>query len=253
MANRMPVIAGNWKMNHGPAAAQQFFSDFLSRYEPRQDRRVIVFPPAISIGAAIESVRQRRDIEIGVQNIHWEASGAFTGETSAPMAAEAGARIVLAGHSERRHVFGETDEQVARKVAAALAARLDVMLCVGETLEQRKADRLEMILERQVDTALAPIDSVLAPRISLAYEPVWAIGTGVNATPDDATTAHRFLRKCIESRFGHASAASMAILYGGSVNPGNAQSLLAAKDVDGLLIGGASLKPESFAALAAQD
>jgi triosephosphate isomerase len=248
---RAPILAGNWKMNKGPEDTRRFFSEFLAAYAPHGDRRVWFFPPAVSLEAARNATHGRDDLTLGVQNIHWEAAGAFTGETSAGMAREAGARVVLVGHSERRHVFGETDEQVAKKVTAALAAGLHVLVCVGETLEQRRAGALEAELARQLDAALAVVAPQNVHRLALAYEPVWAIGTGVNATPADASSAHGFLRARVGTIAGAAAAAAMPVLYGGSVNTENAVALLAAPDVDGLLVGGASLKPDSFARIAA--
>jgi len=240
-----PVIAGNWKMHKGPAETAAFFAAFLADIRVPEDRTVVFFPPAISLGSAREALGARRDIVLGVQNIHWESQGAFTGETSAPMAAEAGAQVVLCGHSERRHVFGETDDEVGRKAAAALAAGLTPMICVGETLEEREAGRLENVVLRQLDAALAGIADSDVARVTVAYEPVWAIGTGRNATPDDAAAAHAILRARLRERIGGA-AAHVPILYGGSVKPENAAALLAANDVDGLLVGGASLDPAGF-------
>src|SRR5690606_7721820 len=175
----------------------------------------------------------------------WETHGAFTGEVSAPMARQAGASLVLCGHSERRHVFGETDEEVGRKAAAAFAAGLVPMICVGETLEEREAGRLQEVVLRQLDAALAPIDEQDLSRVVVAYEPVWAIGTGRNATPEDAAAAHAILRTSLRKRLGEG-AADVPILYGGSVKPDNAAGLMAADDVDGLLVGGASLDSDGF-------
>jgi triosephosphate isomerase len=245
---RTPVIAGNWKMFKGPSETAAFFAAFLPRYQARQDRSLIFFPPAICLAAARAALVDRPDIALGVQNIHWEKQGAFTGETAAPMAADAGARLVLIGHSERRHVFGETDEQVGRKIAATLAAGLTPVVCVGEKLDERQGGQLEAVLSRQLDAALAALTT--AAEFLLAYEPVWAIGTGVNATPDDASAAHAFLRGRLRQALG-AQADQTPILYGGSVKPDNAGALLAAADVDGLLVGGASLDPEGFATIAA--
>ncbi|MFO7260130.1 MAG: triose-phosphate isomerase [bacterium] len=248
---RTPVIAGNWKMNRGPSATREYFRDFKERWAPRADRTVLFFPPAVSLTTAAEMVRDRPDLALGAQNIHWEAEGAFTGEISAAMARDAGARYTLVGHSERRHLFGETDEQVARKVAAALAGELVPVVCVGETLEERRAGRVEEVILRQLDAVLAVIPADAGPRFMIAYEPVWAIGTGVNASPDDASAAHAILRRRLAEHAGEATAAATPILYGGSVKPDNAASLLGAQDVDGLLVGGASLDPASFAAIAA--
>jgi triosephosphate isomerase len=243
---RTPILAGNWKMNKGPAETRRFFDDFLAACASGADRSVWFFPPAVSLEAAVGAVQGRADIAVGVQNVHWENAGAFTGETSVPMALEAGARIVLIGHSERRHIFGETDAQVARKVTVALSAGLHALVCVGEKLEERQSGQLESVLLRQIDAALNAVPDGAHSRFTVAYEPVWAIGTGVNATPADAAAAHAFLRQCL-SRAGEEFARATPILYGGSVNADNARALLDAADVDGLLVGGASLKADSFA------
>ena len=247
---RRPVLAGNWKMNKGPKEATSFFDVFLARYEPHDDRTVLFFPPTISFAAAARAVAARRDVTLGVQNAHWEHSGAFTGEIGVGMVAEAGARFLLIGHSERRHIFGETDEQVGRKTAAALAAGLIPLVCVGESLEQRRAGQLTEVLLRQLDAASAPLSGEAASMLVIAYEPVWAIGTGVNATPADAAEAHRIVRERLAHHYGRSSADAIPILYGGSVKPENAGELLAADGVDGLLVGGASLDPQSFARIA---
>jgi triosephosphate isomerase (TIM) len=248
---RRPVIAGNWKMNKGPEDATSFFAAFIGGYKPRSDRTIIFFPPALSFAAAARAVRERDDIALGVQNIHWEENGAFTGELSAAIAAQARAGYILAGHSERRHIFGENDAQVGKKCAAALAAALIPIACVGETLEQREAGQLSEILLRQIDAVLDAIADDVSDRLIMAYEPVWAIGTGVNATPADASEAHGILRGRLTERYGRKAAAAMPILYGGSVKPDNAAELLAASGVDGLLVGGASLDPVAFAKIAA--
>lgn len=245
---RRCVVAGNWKMFKGPADTTRFFEEFLRRHSGRPDREVVFFPPAVSITTAAAALLAWPEIGLGVQNIHWEKEGAFTGETSAPMAAAAGARFALIGHSERRHVFGETDAQIARKIGAAFAAGLTPVICVGEKLEERRSGQLEQVLSRQLDTALDELAQ--PPSFLIAYEPVWAIGTGVNATPEDAAAAHGFLRQRLRSTIGSAADAT-PILYGGSVKPDNAAALLAAADVDGLLVGGASLDPAGFAAIAA--
>jgi triosephosphate isomerase len=237
------VIAGNWKMHLGPGAAREFFASFRIS-ERARGREVVIFPPAISLPAAVESPDRDASVALGVQNIHYEDKGAFTGEISAPMAAEAGATFTLIGHSERRHVFGETDADVTRKVRAALRGRLLPMICVGEKLEERRAGKLEEVILRQLDAALAGLDDAPA-RFMLAYEPVWAIGTGETATPRDARDAHATLRARLAKTLGKR-AAEVPILYGGSVKPENAADLLAEAGVDGLLVGGASLDPTSF-------
>lgn len=244
-----PVLAGNWKMNRGPQETAAFFERFLPAHEPAADRTVIVFPPTLSVAAAAAAIAGRHDIQLGVQHVHWETTGAFTGEVSAVMAAQAGARFVLAGHSERRHIFGETDEQVGRKAAAALGAGIIPVACIGETLEEREAGQLRDVLIRQLDAVLGVLPADAAASIIVAYEPVWAIGTGVNATPADAAEAHDIIRQQLASHYDHDSAGAVPILYGGSVKPANAGELLAARGVDGLLVGGASLDPDDFAAI----
>jgi triosephosphate isomerase len=249
-ALRRPVIAGNWKMHKGPAETRAYFERFLALHAPRGDRSIAFFPPTVSLAVAVAATRNRPDLWLGVQNIHWEATGPFTGETGGPMAREAGARLVLCGHSERRHGMGESDAVVGRKTAAALASGLFPVACVGETLDERRAGRLEAVLTRQLDAVLDAIDAAGVRGLTLAYEPVWAIGTGVNATPGDAAGAHGLLRARLAARIG-AAAALVPILYGGSVKPDNAAELLAAPEVDGLLVGGASLDPDGFARIAA--
>ena len=245
-----PVFAANWKMNHGPTAARAFVADFTVRWQPRSDRTVILFPPALSIASVVASLAGRADIGVGVQNIWTEDKGAFTGENSAPMARDAGARFVLVGHSERRHVFGETDEQTALKCATAARNDLSAILCVGELLAQREAGETESVVLRQLDAGLAKVAASALTSMAIAYEPVWAIGTGRNATPDDASAVHAAIRSALRARVGD-DADALPILYGGSVNPGNAGALLAARDVDGLLVGGASLLAEDWARICA--
>ena len=245
-----PVIAGNWKMHKGPTETTAFFRAFLSTFGRRDDRTVAFFPPAISLAAARAARDERDEILLGVQNVYWESHGAFTGEISAAMARDAGAGLVLCGHSERRHVFGETSEQVGRKAAAAAAAGLRPMICVGETLEQREAGEVESVIRAQLDAAFAPLDESDRHGALVAYEPVWAIGTGRTATPADASAAHAVLRSRLRDLAGDA-AVQVPILYGGSVKPDNAAALLSAPDVDGLLVGGASLDAETFARIVA--
>lgn len=244
-----PVIAGNWKMHKGPSAARLFLRDFQPRFRPRDDRTVIFFPPAVSLPAALQAAAERPDLQFGVQSIHWEAEGAFTGEIGAAMARDAGARFTLVGHSERRHLFGETDEMVARKAAAALAHELTPVICLGETLDERRSGRVAEVILRQLEAALELVSHDEVARLVLAYEPVWAIGTGETATPQDAVEAHGVLRGRLRERAGDAGDV-VPILYGGSVKPGNVADLLAGSDVDGVLVGGASLDPVSFAAIA---
>lgn len=235
-------------MHHGPSDARAFLRSFLAHYARRPDRQVIFFPPAVSLAAVIDGLRERQDIQVGVQNIHWEDKGAYTGETSAGMARDAGADLALVGHSERRHVFGETDEQTAAKVAAAVRAGLVPMLCVGERLEERERGETESVVLRQLRAGIARIEPHAVGGMLFAYEPVWAIGTGRNATPEDAAAIHGVIRRELLSLLGE-KAKAVPILYGGSVNRGNAQSLLAAADVGGLLVGGASLDAEGWSTI----
>jgi triosephosphate isomerase (TIM) len=242
-----PIIAGNWKMHLGPAETAAFFEDFVERLPGPIAGTIVFFPPAISFGAARAALTGRDDILLGVQNVHWEAKGAFTGEISAQMAASAGARLVLVGHSERRHVFGETGEETRRKTEAALSAGLIPVLCVGETIEEREAGRAADVVEAQLSDALASLDVGTARNLLIAYEPVWAIGTGRTATPADAEEMHGTIRTWLAGRVGGRTAADVPILYGGSVKPENAGELLRASDVGGVLVGGASLEPAGFA------
>lgn len=240
------VVAANWKMHHGPSAVRDFFLRF-SRAAP-ESVRILVFPANVSLPAAVAAAPA---VELGVQNVHWEKGGALTGETSAEMAGEAGATLALVGHSERRHLFGETDVETGRKVAAAARAGLVPVVCVGELLEERRAGRLRHVLARQLEAVAGPLaDAARTTGFMVAYEPVWAIGTGETATPRDAAEAHGTVREVLDRAVVPGGAADVPVLYGGSVNPGNAGTLMSAPGVDGVLVGGASLDPESFAAIA---
>lgn len=244
-----PIYAANWKMNVTPAEAERYFAEFLPLV-PRAGGRLIFFPPALSLAAARAAASGREEIEFGVQNIFWEPHGAFTGEISAPMAAAAGAGVVLVGHSERRHVFGETDEETARKVHAALATGLAPLLCVGETIDERRAGLAEAVVERQLAAVLPTLDARSARDLMIAYEPVWAIGTGETATPVDAGQMHGAIGRLAARMLG-AGAPTPPVLYGGSVKPDNAADLLRQPGIGGLLVGGASLDPRSFARICA--
>jgi len=245
----MSVIAGNWKMHHGPTATAAFFGD-LTLPPGAHDHELVIFPAALSVAAARSCPQRDPLIQLGVQNVHPAPEGAYTGEVSAAMAKDAGASFVLVGHSERRHVFGETDADVARKVGAVLHVGLTPVVCVGETLEERRAGRVDEVIRRQLGAALEAVGGTGA-RVLVAYEPVWAIGTGETATPADASAAHATLRELLDERLGAARSTRTPILYGGSVKPGNAADLLSASDVDGVLVGGASLDPEAYAAIVA--
>jgi len=246
---KRPVLAANWKMNNGPTAAKAFMETFLAAYQPRSDRTVAFFPPAVTLSTVSAAIAARSDLVAGIQNIHWAEKGAFTGETSASMAKDAGARIVLVGHSERRHVFGETDAQCAKKCLAAAKAGLTFMLCVGETIAQREARETEEIVTHQLREGLSQIPNLISADFLLAYEPVWAIGTGLTASAGDASAIHTVLRSELNEMIGTRSD-EIPILYGGSVNAENAAGLLSAPEVDGLLVGGASVDAGSWLAIA---
>lgn len=240
---RTPIFAANWKMHLGPAGARDFLRTFLGMVSEARDREFWFFPGAVALEAVARDVAARPDITVGSQNVHWEAKGAFTGEVSAAMAREAGARAALVGHSERRHVFGETDEDTGRKVRSLLEAGLVPMLCVGETIEQREAGETLAVVGRQ----LAVLDGLPAGRLAevvVAYEPVWAIGTGRTATPRDAAEVHAAIRGSLAGR--GAEPCLMRILYGGSVKPENIGALMAEPEIDGVLVGGASLDADAW-------
>jgi triosephosphate isomerase len=243
-----PVLVANWKMNLGPTEARAFIAAFTARWTPRTDRTVIFCPPALSVTSVVHALSSRGDLGVGVQNIWTEDKGAFTGESSAPMARDAGARYALVGHSERRHVFGETDEQTALKCAAAARNGLTPILCVGELLAEREAGNTLDVVRRQLAVGLASLDDETVSTMAIAYEPVWAIGTGKTATPDDASEVHGEIRRVLSDRLAER-ASGIPILYGGSVNASNAKALLGARGVDGLLVGGASLNPDSWLAI----
>jgi triosephosphate isomerase len=242
---RTLLFAANWKMHVGPRDAREYLATFRHAYAPLPNRQVWFFPPAVSLEAVAEGLQHREDLAAGAQDIHWEPKGAFTGAISGPLAVQAGARAVLIGHSERRHVFGETDEQTGRKVAAALGAELAPILCVGETLAQREAGETVAVVTHQLEAALATLAADVLGKVTVAYEPVWAIGTGRNATPKDAALVHAEIRTWLKAH----QAATTRILYGGSVNLKNAAELLAERELDGVLVGGASLEPTGWAEL----
>ncbi|MEX1259080.1 MAG: triose-phosphate isomerase [Gemmatimonadota bacterium] len=243
------VVAGNWKMNHGLAATRAYLESFQGAEEV-SGVTVILFPPAISLTTARAALGNNTRVRFGIQHIHGASSGAFTGELSAEMAAEAGARYALIGHSERRHLFHETEAETAIQVEATRRVGMTPVLCVGETVEERRAGKLEKVLARQLKGGIgnpAELERITAgDALILAYEPVWAIGTGETASPGDASEAQGFLRERLGELVGAERGRRVPILYGGSVNPGNALELLSAQDVDGVLVGGASLEPDSF-------
>jgi len=239
--SRHKIFAANWKMNMSAEEAETFISDFLSEERPAE-AKVLIFPPYVHLNKLSELTRDSM-VHIGAQNIYWERSGAFTGEISASMVWDTGARYVICGHSERRHIFGESSEMVTRKAGAAQAAGLIPVICVGETLEEREAGETIEVLQSDTLSSLAAV----APNknIIIAYEPVWAIGTGLTASPEDAQTAIAFIRRQVRELWGDL-ADDIHILYGGSVKPDNIAELMACPDIDGALIGGASLEVDSF-------
>ncbi len=245
MPERTPYIAANWKMHKTIAEAAEFIDALLPRIAATQSD-VVICPPFLALSEVVERSRGSA-VRVAAQNMHEEASGAFTGEVSASMLAEVDVEAVVLGHSERRQLFGETDEALARKVPAALAAGLEPILCVGETEEARDAGQTEAVLERQLQADLAAVESGDLARVVIAYEPIWAIGTGRTATPEQAQETIAFIRDVLRER--GAAAEQVRILYGGSVKPANAAELLGRPDIDGALVGGASLDPEDFAAI----
>ena len=255
---RTTMIAGNWKMHNGSSAT----SDFINKLEEwfasaasglkakeavaTKKIEVVVAPTFTSIGSAV-SAKKSDAIEISAQNVHHEPKGAFTGEISISMLEEAGCKYVIIGHSERRHVFGESNDLLEKKLTAVLNSKLLPIFCVGELLEERESGNMKKVLEKQLNDAWAKIEpEVIGKKVVIAYEPVWAIGTGKTASNSDAQEACEFIRALAKEKFGNEAAESLRILYGGSVKPDNSAGILSQKDIDGLLIGGASLEVESF-------
>jgi len=244
---RTPVIAGNWKMNNGSKAAAELIAQ-LTPLAANADCTVVCCVPFVDLVPAMEAAKGT-NIKIGAQNCHWAKNGAFTGEISADMLAELGVSYVIIGHSERRQYFGETDVTVQQRTRAALDAGLCVILCVGEVLEQRKQGITQETVCAQTKIALMGVREAELANIIIAYEPVWAIGTGETATPEQANEVNAWIRSCVAGLYGEAAADKLVVQYGGSMNDANANELLAQPDVDGGLIGGASLVAEKFAAI----
>jgi triosephosphate isomerase len=243
---RRLFVAGNWKMNTLRASAVELASALARELRaPISGVQVAVCPPFPYLAAVLQAI-EGSAVELGAQNAYHEPPGAFTGEVAAEMLVDAGCRWVILGHSERRLILGESDALINKKVATAIEKGLSVILCVGETLEQRQAEKTEAVLDSQMSGSLAGIDAGRMERIVIAYEPVWAIGTGVTASTEQAESAHRHLRRWLQTRYNPQVADSTRILYGGSVKPQNAQALLEQPDVDGALVGGASLKAADF-------
>jgi triosephosphate isomerase (TIM) len=245
---RRPVIAGNWKMFKTQAETRAFFEAFNTLVAGSHSCDIIVAPPYTSLSTAVEATRGTK-ISVAAQDAYWEPEGAFTGEISMRMVADTGSRAVIIGHSERRQYFAESDTSVNRRVKAALAANLTPIMCVGESLAEREANHTESVLKRQFEGGLHALTGDDFSRILLAYEPVWAIGTGKTATPEIATEVHEYLRNLAASRFSPERASAIRILYGGSVKPDNIKGLMAQAEIDGALVGGASLDAKSFAAI----
>ena len=246
--SRKKVLAANWKMYKTPGDTREFFREFLPLVAGHDRDEIVVCPSYISVATAIEAAHGS-DVAIGVQNVHWKADGAFTGEISAPMLLWIGVTHVIIGHSERRQYFGETDDTVNLRLKTALESGLTPICCVGEVLEEREAGLTDDVLRRQCVRAFHAISAKKAAKLIVAYEPVWAIGTGKTATPELAAEAHAVIRREATEVFGEEFASKLRILYGGSVKPENVTSLMSQEEIDGALVGGASLDPKSFAAI----
>jgi triosephosphate isomerase (TIM) len=244
---RTPLIAGNWKMNHTPLQARSFFTDLGALTSSvGNNAEVLLCVPFISLEASLDGSRKVQGVNVGAQNMHFENDGAYTGEISASMLRAIGVRYVILGHSERREYFGETDEIVNKKMKKALENGLSPILCVGEVLAERKEGRQNEVVRNQLLAGLNGIGGTAFAHLVIAYEPVWAIGTGETASPEQAQEMHRFIRDVIQELYSESEANRVRILYGGSMKPDNAGDLLGQPDVDGGLIGGASMKADSF-------
>lgn len=245
---RKKLIAANWKMYKTPDQTREFFRDFLPLVEGHTRGEIAVCPPDIDLAPALDAAKGS-NVAIGAQNVHWKTEGAFTGETSVTMLLALGVTHVIIGHSERRQYFCETDDTVNMRLKTALEAGLTPICCVGEVLEEREAGMTDDVLRRQCVRAFHAISAKKAGKLVVAYEPVWAIGTGKTATPELAAEAHAVIRREATEVFGEEFASRLRILYGGSVKPENASALMAHEEIDGALVGGASLDPKSFAAI----
>ena len=245
--SRKIFIAGNWKMNKTAAETKELCEALKAKFASfcPCKAEVAVCPPFTSIATAVEALKGS-NIKVGAQNIHWADNGAFTGEISGAMLKEMGIEYVIIGHSERRQYFGETDETVNKRIAAALKYDLKPIVCIGETLEEREGNKTEAVLAKQIKDGFANIAASDIAKVTIAYEPVWAIGTGKTATPDMAEETHAFIRKTFAELYGAEVAEALVIQYGGSMKPENSKDLVAQKDIDGGLIGGAALKADSF-------
>src|SRR5579871_819136 len=245
---RKKLIAANWKMYKTPDQTREFFRDFLPLVNHHDRDEIVVCPPFVDLQAALESAKHSH-VAVGAQNVHWKEEGAFTGEISAAMLSAIGCHYAIIGHSERRQYFGETDDTVNHRLKTALEAGLTPIVCVGEVLEEREAGLTEDVLRRQCTRAFHKLSAKKAVKLVVAYEPVWAIGTGKTATPQLASEAHNLIRGEAANAFGQEFADALRILYGGSVKPENAKALMSEEEIDGALVGGASLDPKSFTAI----
>ena len=248
---RIPFIAANWKMHKTVHEAVVFVKEFRGLVKDITDVEIVVAPPFTALHSVAEAARNST-VAVSAQNAYWERQGAFTGEVSAAMVREAGAEFVILGHSERRQLFGETDETVNRRLVASLAADLTPIVCIGETLEEREAELTMSVLDRQIKAGLDGMTGEQIASLVIAYEPVWAIGTGRNATPAQAGEAHAHIRQRLRQWFGGNAADHCHVIYGGSVKPDNIHELVALPDVDGALVGGASLEIKSFQEIVAR-
>jgi triosephosphate isomerase len=245
---RKPVMAGNWKMYKTPAETTAFFEKFRPLVEKSEHCEIVICPPFTNLAAAVAAVKGSK-VRIGAQNIAWAKEGAFTGEISGPMITATGATHAIVGHSERRQYFGETDETVLKRAQAALDSGLTPIVCIGERLEDRETGKTEAVLISQFQKGIAALTDQQFAKIVVAYEPVWAIGTGKTATPEIAADAHRVIRGEVLGKYGKEAADSIRILYGGSVKPDNVKVLMAQPEIDGVLVGGAALDPVGFASI----
>ncbi len=241
---RKPFLAGNWKMYKTVGEALDLVRRLNISVGQMRDREVLVCPPFTAL-KSVSQILTDSQIRLGAQNMHYEKEGAFTGDISAAMLVDVGVEYVILGHSERRHVFGESDTLISKKVPAAISANLKPILCIGEKIEERQAGQTQSVVLRQLEQGLSAVPKDHAAHVTIAYEPVWAIGTGHTATPRQAQEVHALIRGALQKKFG-STAETIRILYGGSVKPDNIDSLMAERDIDGALVGGASLTPESF-------
>ncbi len=252
MNTRIPLIAGNWKMHKTCNQAVETAKNLVTKISGVTGREIMIAPPFTALLPVFEVIKDT-PVKLGAQNMFWEDEGAYTGEISGPMIKSAGCTYVIIGHSERRQYFGETDETVNKRLHAALSHGITPVICVGETEEERESGKTFSVLDKQLPKGLEGLSTKQAQDLVIAYEPVWAIGTGKTATPDLAQEVHKYIRKQLEDKFGQNTASMIRILYGGSVKPGNIALLMAKPDIDGALVGGASLDAETFAKIVAYE